>query len=105
MMFKKFCFMVLIMGLIATSPEFSYDIFPNDDVAIRSGVNENAGTVHDSFGLFIKRSGDVSYMEYTLGNTAATDVTLKLWHPSEAGPSTTWPLSMILTKQCSTIPS
>ena len=53
---------------------------------IRSGSNKNASS---PFGLFVKNAGDVSYMEYTLGNVAVPEAKLVL-HNDDAGVSALW---------------
>jgi len=79
----------LILGLIATSPAFGLLITPNDDCTIRSGTNYDAAT--GDFGLFIKNSSDVSYIEFTLGSTTESSVILNLYHPVEGGgPDNPW---------------
>ena len=89
MKFKKVVFMVLVMSIVAALPAFGLDIVPNDDCTIRSGTNYDAAT--GDFGLFIKNSSDVSYLEFTLGSTTATDVYLNLYHPLEGGgPDSPW---------------
>jgi len=84
---KNVIFVVLITGLMVTLPAFgTVRINPNDDVTLRGSTNYNA---HDPFGLFVKNSSDVSYMEYTLGSIAATDAKLVL-HNDDAGVSNPW---------------
>ena len=84
---KKMICVALIMGLMVTLPAFgAVRINPNDDVTLRGTTNYNAS---DPFGLFVKGSGDVSYMEYTLGNIAALDAKLVLWQ-GDTGVSNPW---------------
>ena len=45
-------------------------INPNDDVTLRGSTNYNAS---DPFGLFVKNSNDVSYIEFTLGSLPVTE--------------------------------
>jgi len=51
-------------------------INPNDDTTVRGTTNyNNTG----NFGLFVKRNGDVSYLEFWLGNTPTVSAKLVLW--------------------------
>ena len=61
-------------------------INPNDDVTLRGSTNYNASS---PFGLFVKNSNDVSYMEYTLGSVAVTEAKLVL-HNDDPGVSNPW---------------
>jgi len=84
---KNVVFVVLIAGLMITLPAFgTLVITPNDDVTLRGSTNYNA---HSPFGLFVKNSSDVSYMEYTLGGVAATEAKLVL-HNDDSGVSSPW---------------
>ena len=84
---KKMICVALITGLMMTLPAFTaVRINPNDDVTIRNGTNYNASS---PFGLFVKNSNDVSYMEYTLGNIAALNAKLVL-HNDDAGVTSPW---------------
>jgi len=78
---------VLVLGGLAAAPAWGIiRINPNNDVTIRNGANKNAS---DPFGLFVKNSSDVSYMEYTLDSTAALEARLVL-HNDDAGVSNPW---------------
>ena len=72
--FLSFTFVLLLVAGMAT---FCYAdrINPNDDVTLRGSTNYNASS---PFGLFVKNSDDVSYMEYTLGSSAASEAKLVL---------------------------
>ncbi|NLX12591.1 MAG: formylglycine-generating enzyme family protein, partial [Phycisphaerales bacterium] len=51
-------------------------IYPNDDTTVRGTTNYN--NTHP-FGLFVKRNGDVSYIEFNFGITHANSAKLVLW--------------------------
>ena len=79
---------VVTIGLVlmAHLPTFADTLYPNDDVTIRGSTNYNAS---DPFGLFVKNSGDVSYIEYTLGSLPVTEAKLVL-HNDDTGVSNPW---------------
>ncbi|MBN2269156.1 MAG: PEP-CTERM sorting domain-containing protein [Sedimentisphaerales bacterium] len=72
--------------LAASLPTLAGVIYPNDDVTLRGSTNYNASA---PFGLFVKNSGDVSYMEFELGITEALEATLTL-HNDDAGVTNPW---------------
>jgi len=79
--------LVVMMGLMVAAPALAtLRINPNDDVTIRGSTNYNATSV---FGLFVKNSSDVSYMEYTLGSVEASEAKLVL-HNDDAGVTSPW---------------
>ena len=86
MKLEKVIILALAMGLIPSLPTFAATLYPNDDVTLRGSTNYNAS---DPFGLFVKGSGDVSYMEYTLGSLPVTEAKLVLWQ-GDTGVSNPW---------------
>lgn len=76
----------VVVGMMMALPAFGTRIDPNDDVTLRGSSNYNASS---PFGLFVKNSGDVSYIEFTLGSTTATGAKLVL-HNDDAGVSNPW---------------
>jgi len=73
---QKMSVVTIGLVLMAHLPTFADTLYPNDDVTLRGSTNYNATS---PFGLFVKNSGDVSYMEYTLGSVAVTEAKLVLW--------------------------
>ena len=76
----------IVMALMIQLVCFGATIRPNDDVTVRGSTGYNASS---PFGLFVKNSSDVSYMEYTLGGVAATEAKLVL-HNDDDGVSNPW---------------
>ena len=74
---------VLIGGLSAVGQEILY---PNDDVTTRGSSNYNASA---PFGLFVKGSSDVSYLEFDFGSIAVRSAILTL-HNDDAGVTNPW---------------
>lgn len=61
-------------------------IDPFGDTTVRGSTNKNASS---PFGLFVKNSSDVSYLEFNLGGTAVPGAKLVL-HNDDAGVSALW---------------
>ena len=83
---QKMTIITIALVLIVHLPTFGATLYPNDDLTIRNSANKNASS---PFGLFVKNSSDVSYMEYTLGNIVATEAKLVL-HNDDAGVTSPW---------------
>ena len=84
---KKVFIVVLVLSLLTALPAFAtISINPNDDVTTRGSSNYNAS---DPFGLFVKGSSDVSYLEFDFGSIAVRSAILTL-HNDDAGVTNPW---------------
>jgi len=77
--------LVLCVIGIGSIPAFGDTITPNDDCTTRGSTNYNAS---HPFGLFVKNSDDVGWVEFTIGNDAVTDATLDIYQAWTPVPST-----------------
>ncbi|NLX14304.1 MAG: hypothetical protein GXY44_11710 [Phycisphaerales bacterium] len=66
---------VAVLWLITVPAVGQFRIDPNDDCTLRGGHNDNAS---EPFGLFVKGISEVSYLEFTLGNTPVSQAKLIL---------------------------
>ena len=69
---------LLVLCLIVTvsSSAFGDTITANDDCTTRGSTNYNANY---PFGLFVKNSDDVGWVEFTIGTGAVSDATLDIY--------------------------
>ncbi len=77
---------VLLAVIFLCCASHAESIYPNDDCSTRGSTNYNAVS---PFGLLVKNSSDVGWIEFDLGATAVTTATL-IVHNDDTGVSNPW---------------
>jgi len=67
---------VVLIALVGL-PAFGTIIYPNDDASTRGSRGYNASA---PFGLLVKGSGDVGWVEFTLGDVEAVEAILSIYN-------------------------
>ena len=76
---------VLLILIAVAVPAFADTITPNDDCTTRGSTNNNATY---PYGLFVKNSDDIGWIEFTIGNDTVSDATLDIYHAWATVPNT-----------------